>query len=318
MEIISVKSCDNILRKNTFYECEGGLVLRHGNRNIIEDNYFIGNDKIHTGGIRVINAGHKISRNVFIHCAGERFRSAFTVLNGVPNSPINRYDRVKDVTIADNIFIDCKNIELCAGKDFERTARPENILFKNNLIYSSNVQTKITVNDKLDGFTFLNNISNSSSLFPANSFKKTSVNLITNKESYVIKYNNQEKILTPFATKNNSGVQWNYAVNEATFRQGKTIRVLPGENTISTIVMQASANDTLQLEEGKEYLISKPIVVSIPLTIHGKNSKLQYAGDNNINFFEIENGGSLILDGLLMNGTSENGVAASFVTAGKT
>ena len=35
VEIISVKSCDNILRNNFFIECSGALVLRHGHRNII-------------------------------------------------------------------------------------------------------------------------------------------------------------------------------------------------------------------------------------------------------------------------------------------
>ena len=60
VEIISIKSCENTVRRNVFYKCEGGLVLRHGNRNLLEGNYFIGNNKPHTGGIRVINAGHRI------------------------------------------------------------------------------------------------------------------------------------------------------------------------------------------------------------------------------------------------------------------
>ncbi|CAN5738376.1 hypothetical protein BH11BAC3_BH11BAC3_15350 [soil metagenome] len=317
VEIISVKSCDNILRKNTFYECEGGLVLRHGNQNIVEDNYFIGNDKIHTGGVRVINKGHKIYRNVFIHCAGERFRSAFSVLNGVPNSPINRYDQVKDVTIADNIFIDCKNIELCAGKDFERTARPEGVRFINNLIYCSKVQTNITVNDQIDGFTFSNNVTNSLSKFPANSFKKISIKSSANNNSWAVNYKKQQVKLAPFATKINSGVQWNYAMESPSLKPGKIIKVSPGENSIAAIVMQASANDTLELQAGETYLISKPLVISKLLTIKGNHSTLQFAGENSINFFEIENGGSLFLDGLMMNGTSANGVAASFISAGK-
>ncbi len=30
VEIVSIKSGDNQINNNTFYECEGGLVLRHG------------------------------------------------------------------------------------------------------------------------------------------------------------------------------------------------------------------------------------------------------------------------------------------------
>lgn len=39
-EIISVKSCHNVLRRNLFYESAGGLVCRHGHYNVIESNTF--------------------------------------------------------------------------------------------------------------------------------------------------------------------------------------------------------------------------------------------------------------------------------------
>lgn len=57
-EIISVKSCHNILRRNLFYESAGGLVCRHGHYNIIESNTFIGHNLPGTAGIRIINQGH--------------------------------------------------------------------------------------------------------------------------------------------------------------------------------------------------------------------------------------------------------------------
>lgn len=44
-EIVSVKSCDNIIRHNTFIASYGTLSLRHGNRNRVEGNYFFGNGK---------------------------------------------------------------------------------------------------------------------------------------------------------------------------------------------------------------------------------------------------------------------------------
>ncbi|RYD47585.1 MAG: hypothetical protein EOP83_27820, partial [Verrucomicrobiaceae bacterium] len=54
IEVISNKSCDNIYRANTFRECAGFLTLRHGNRCRVEGNFFFGQLKRGSGGIRVI------------------------------------------------------------------------------------------------------------------------------------------------------------------------------------------------------------------------------------------------------------------------
>ncbi len=43
-EIISIKSGDNVVRRNVFEECAGAVVLRHGNNNRIEGNYFLGHN----------------------------------------------------------------------------------------------------------------------------------------------------------------------------------------------------------------------------------------------------------------------------------
>ena len=62
-EIISVKSCHNVLRRNLFYESAGGLVCRHGHYNVIESNTFIGHNLRGTAGIRIINQGHTVYDN---------------------------------------------------------------------------------------------------------------------------------------------------------------------------------------------------------------------------------------------------------------
>ena len=62
-EIISVKSCHNVLRRNLFYESAGGLVCRHGHYNVIESNTFIGHNQRGTAGIRIINQGHTVYDN---------------------------------------------------------------------------------------------------------------------------------------------------------------------------------------------------------------------------------------------------------------
>jgi len=101
-EIISNKSCDNVFINNTFYECEGSLVLRHGNNATVSGNWFIGNKKPNTGGVRVINEGHKIFNNYFYRLAGDDFRSSLAIMNGIPNSPANGYAPVKNVIVANN------------------------------------------------------------------------------------------------------------------------------------------------------------------------------------------------------------------------
>src|SRR5690606_7963466 len=56
VEIISIKSGANIIRNNLIFESKGAVVLRHGNKNIVEGNVFLGNGVDHTGGIRVIRS----------------------------------------------------------------------------------------------------------------------------------------------------------------------------------------------------------------------------------------------------------------------
>jgi len=89
-EIISNKSGGNIYRGNLFLESRGTLTLRHGNNTLVEENVFIGNEVPDTGGVRVINKG-QVVRNNYVHgVTGERFRGGLVVMNGIPNSPLNR------------------------------------------------------------------------------------------------------------------------------------------------------------------------------------------------------------------------------------
>ena len=85
-------------------ECEGVVALRHGDRNTVNDNLFIGNGRRNTGGIRVVNAGHQIYDNVLVGLAGTRFFSALGVMDAVPNSLPNRYCQVVDVKMYRNTF----------------------------------------------------------------------------------------------------------------------------------------------------------------------------------------------------------------------
>ena len=136
-EIVSIKSCGNKVVGNVFKECQGAVVLRHGNDNTVEGNLFYGNDKEGTGGVRVINEGNWIVNNFMSHCKGQGFRSPLAIMAGVFNSPANRYLPVRDAVIANNTFLNCTPFSISEGKDTERSVDPKNVLLLNNLFYAN-------------------------------------------------------------------------------------------------------------------------------------------------------------------------------------
>jgi len=173
VEIISSKTNFNVFRNNVFYKSEGSLVTRHGNYCVIDGNYFIGNGKNENyGGIRIINTGHWVTNNLFYNLKGKNFRSPLAVMNGIPKSPLNRYNQVTDVVVAYNTYIDSSspwqfgvgtNIsqkEVLPSSEI-RSARPLRMEVANNVIYNSvGDANPIVEHDKADGVIFRSNIIN--------------------------------------------------------------------------------------------------------------------------------------------------------------
>lgn len=160
VEIISIKSCENIIHRNTFYECEGSLVLRHGDRNEAYDNVFIGNNKRHTGGIRIINAGHHVYNNLFYKLGGEEFRAALCIMNGIPNSAPNGYEQVRDVVVERNTWVGCKSpVELCNGKGSrDRDAKPENTVIRSGIFFCPSADELVREHDTNHGVRLEDNL----------------------------------------------------------------------------------------------------------------------------------------------------------------
>lgn len=133
LEVISNKSCANIYRFNTFHQCAGMLTLRHGNRCTIESNFFIGNHKKGSGGIRVIGEDHFIVNN-YIEAVE---RGGVWITAGIADSPLNGYFQARACVIAFNTIVDSKGpcIELDAGMgSSKRTLLPKEIVIANNLL----------------------------------------------------------------------------------------------------------------------------------------------------------------------------------------
>lgn len=163
LEIISNKSCDNIYRYNTFVECEGVLTLRHGNRCLVEGNFFFGNNKTNTGGVRIIGEDHIVINNYFVDLKGEGWRGALPMMNGVPNSPLNRYFQVKNPVVAFNTFVNCNETFVFGyGQDSELSLPPIDGTIANNLVLSTN--PVITIVDEPENFTWEGNIFQGSEL----------------------------------------------------------------------------------------------------------------------------------------------------------
>ncbi len=176
VEVISSKTNFNDFRNNVFYKCEGSLVTRHGNYCIIDGNYFIGDENNNIGGVRLINTGHWVTNNYFYNLKGAEFRSPLAVMNGIPKSPLNRYNQVTDVVIAHNTWINCKSPwQFGVGTNISqkevlppseiRSARPIRTVVANNLIYNEKGDdSPIIAHDKIDGISFKNNLINNQGL----------------------------------------------------------------------------------------------------------------------------------------------------------
>ena len=161
VEIISNKSGGNVFRGNLFLESRGTLTLRHGNGNVVENNVFLGNRVDRTGGIRIINADQVVRNNYLHGLTGQSFRGALVVMNGIPDSPLNRYHQVDNAVIENNSIIASDHIELGAGSDEELSATPINSVFRSNLIYNEDGQNIVAVHDDVGGIEFRGNVLNS-------------------------------------------------------------------------------------------------------------------------------------------------------------
>ena len=306
-EIISNKSCQNTFRYNTFYECQGTLTMRHGNETLVESNYFFGNGKSNTGGIRIINESQRVINNYCEGLTGYRFRGALVIMNGVPNSPINRYFPVINSEASNNTFVNCDYVQLCAGSDAERSAVPQTTVVNNNLFYNEEKPDLFTVYDDISGITFEGNVlsENIAPITPTG-FTQAKVEFKRDENGIMVPADPSVKAgiteVKPHATPENTGVSW-YPRNEeeVRFNTGNTVAVAPGTNTLFDAVKESSSGDVLELTGG-DYLMTKSIDLHHPITVVAKGEKATIRFEKN-SLFNIENGGALTLTNLTIDGS---------------
>ena len=164
LEIISNKSCENIYRFNTFLDCAGMFTLRHGNRCFVEGNFFLGNHKPGSGGIRVIGEDHAIINN-YIDGVEE---GGFWITAGIPDSPLVGYFQSRNCVIAFNTVVDSRGpcVRLDAGMgSARRSLLPENITLANN-VFSVREGAEPFQGAEGKGFKWMGNLASASSVTP--------------------------------------------------------------------------------------------------------------------------------------------------------
>lgn len=170
-EIVSLKSCDNIVRYNTFVRCLGTLSLRQGFRNTAEGNYFFGEGKtaifngslIGCGGIRVYGKDHKIINNYFHGLTGYKWDAAITITNG---NVLNNTTSNSEHNIPENLIVafntlnnNFSNIEIGFDNGGDYNKAPVNCLLANNIVIDSTApMVKSYSSASLAGVSFSNNI----------------------------------------------------------------------------------------------------------------------------------------------------------------
>ena len=308
-EIVSNKACGNKFRDNVFYECQGTLTMRHGHHTLVENNYFLGNRKPNTGGIRIINEYQTVRKNYMVGLTGHRFRGALVIMNGVPNSPINRYNQVIDSYMDNNIVINSDYIQLCAGSDEERSARPIGSTFKNNLILGNTNPEPFTIYDDVSGIKFAGNVMNDEAKAPfEEGFEKIQLELSRNENGLltpsqeVVNKIEFGEIKLP-VTKEKTGASF-YPKDGKTkaFGVGKTTKVAAGTNTLLDAIEISKSGDVLELENGGEYLMTKYAFVYHPITIVTPSGEKAKVLSEKQSFFKIENGGALYFKNVLFHG----------------
>jgi len=314
VEVLSIKSGQNEISNNTFFECEGSLVLRHGSNNTVSNNVFLGNNKPFTGGVRVINPGHKVFNNVFKDLKGNAFRAALAVMNGVPNSAINRYYQVKDADIFRNTFINCDHIDFGTGKDDERTLAPENVQFRNNLIVTNN--KPIITDYNQTGLLVKNNAVSSTDKITEPGFENVKTkNKVINGLSLPMPTSNAGADLSKLMLmkSENTGASWYQPKKGSVKLKGKrTVLKLTDVQNIQQVLSNLTDGDTLVFAESGNYKlagelrINKHLVFMAANKLSEKPVLVSTANTALPALITIENGGSLVLKGLAFSGTFES------------
>ena len=142
-EIISVKSNGNLLRRNTFRDCRGGLWLRHGDDNVVSGNFFFGEGERRAGGVLVQGTDQVVVNNLF-HSLNE---FGVVMMDGAMDGA---YVRVERALVAFNTFVECSSAMLVGQNPsrYPNGTAPRDCVIANNAFVRSDRTVRLVHDDE--------------------------------------------------------------------------------------------------------------------------------------------------------------------------
>jgi poly(beta-D-mannuronate) lyase len=158
MEIISLKSCRNLVFRNTIVATRGGITLRGGNFNPVKEKIILSQGAQGAYGMRIAGQHHLVQSNYVSGCdyginiySGEFVDENLTgkykpvPRAGTPLGRVPRYGQVKNLTLAGNVLVGNKNANLEIGGAYkagwpesQRVLLPEACLIASNVFVHTN------------------------------------------------------------------------------------------------------------------------------------------------------------------------------------
>ncbi|MEG3181387.1 polysaccharide lyase 6 family protein [Sphingomonas sp. LT1P40] len=312
VEIVSVKSGGNIVRENMFVESQGSLVLRHGNGNRVERNIFMGRGKPSTGGIRVINRDQIVRHNYLEGVTGTSFLSAVAVMNGVPNSKVNRYHQVSGTVIERNTIVEAARITFGAGADAERSASPVDSRFDANLIVNGSGRGIVRAEGDIAGLAMAGNVQTAPvAADVARGFTQAPVKLVRAANGLLYPADPALNVGAPRDLKplkrDEAGPAW-YPMDAPAPTAGRTINALARAGALADAVASAAAGDIVQVAPGT-HRVTQPIPVAHALTVAGPRDAVIEAATPTL--FQLLPGGSLTVRGVSLLGSAAPAIAGN-------
>ncbi|GEA52002.1 hypothetical protein VIN01S_28060 [Vibrio inusitatus NBRC 102082] len=134
-EVISNKASQNVVAQNTVRNSYGSITNRHGNHNLIANNFVFGDGFPYSGGLRLVDDGHIVTNN---YIEGARYKSTShhggIVLLGSDGAGDggNGYQQLENVHVAFNTVVNSVNsINIDGGG---KSKQPQQIYFANNVV----------------------------------------------------------------------------------------------------------------------------------------------------------------------------------------
>jgi len=312
VEIISSKSGGNTFRGNVFLRSRGTLTLRHGDDAVVERNVFLGGGKDYTGGIRVINRGQTVRDNYMEGLRGEAFSSALAIMNGVPNSPVNRYVEVAGATIEGNTILDSRRIGFNVGADDERSAAPSDSSFARNLLGGLEGESFLEVYDDVSGIAFDGNFVTQGGVAEAFAdFAQGAIEMERADNGLLYPVDPQyadlgaPRDLAPVSLDDVGAPYYPKPSDDAVFGgSGNALTIEPGDGVLVEAVAAAADGDVIYLTPG-DYVVERTIPLDVAVTLATAPNE---AGEEAVIFFarpslfELREGGNLKLDQITIDG----------------